>query len=576
MGLLEYAWSISFEKDYTKTKMLTSSKTRFPGLLCDGIDLVGIFPEPTRKEDEDGQRTISLMGYSFPDDQLGKKQLISLFRASVFHFSGHVLASDYGDYDEWKRGKDPRLARFVTSLVEDASAQAYISAHHPAALGDVALANALALKRLRRISSLHNPVTQAMAALLVRTSIGEVKRGFAYEKTVEDLMTLLLRFKAKATEASEGQNLELKKEKVEIADKVYPFLEDIGLATEFPFLPHTEELGDCSVFCRSYFVGSDITAEGGYSDCLRFLETAGSHSGNTPVHDSKIVEVEAAQVFDTWARQKERDEKLVSKYGGLLLETNFKSARIPDQDYTEYLRIKARCKSESRRLIDSLLVARDAVDEDPRKDYGVLDLQEVIQIVASKSPRTDVFMLDENLSKSYSWTILLDTSRSMKCNREFALELFIILSEVANEVLLDPHSWGVYAFNDNFYIIKDPKERYGPRIKSRIGGLEFEGLTYIPDALLLAGKIMKARAENMKLITVISDGFPLGYDKMESALSETVRMLEGGSISLMGIGAKSQRMKSFFKSNCPVYDLRDLTKKFSNLYFEANRVAAGA
>jgi hypothetical protein len=214
------------------------------------------------------------------------------------------------------------------------------------------------------------------------------------------------------------------------------------------------------------------------------------------------------------------------------------------------------------------------VDEDPRKLYGVLDLQEIIQVIASSSPRMDVFMLDENMSKSYSWVILFDASRSMCCMKDFALEILIVLTEVANEVLLDPHSWGVYAFNERFFVIKDFKERYNPRVKSRIGGLKFGGFTYMPDALSLAGHAIKSRAENMRLLTIISDGWPCGYSEINDELLETVSSLTGCNVSVVGIGAQTRRMSSFFKSTCAVYTMRDLTRQFSSLYLEASRVVA--
>ncbi|MCK4440076.1 VWA domain-containing protein, partial [Candidatus Bathyarchaeota archaeon] len=191
----------------------------------------------------------------------------------------------------------------------------------------------------------------------------------------------------------------------------------------------------------------------------------------------------------------------------------------------------------------------------------------------SKSPRLDVFMLDENLSKSYAWVILLDASRSMKVMRDFALELFVMAAEAANQLLLDPSSWGMYAFNDRFLVVKDPKERYNQRVRSRIGGVKFEGFTFMPDALKIAGEIIKQRNENLRLITVISDGWPFGYAGIDDELSKVLDVLQRANIAVIGIGAKTQRMQLYFKNHCTVYTLRDLKKKFSNLYMEASRIA---
>ncbi len=576
MGFLEYAWSIFPERDRMKTKLLVSAEVAFAQLYKDNSGFVCVFPEPKAKETEE-EKTISLYGYIFPANVQGIRQLASLFRASVFHLGTHALSSNFEDYEKWRKRKGPRLAQFTVTLLEDVRVNAYIAARYPERLMDEASANTLALMRLRQVSKMMNPATKIMASLLARANTGQVPDGLKKDHDlVVHLAGLLDQYKEKAMLSIKAEKTMPREDKLKVADEVYSSILDVGTVTETPFLPHTEELGSCSIFAPSYFANFDVILEEGFKKHLSFLGGTLPSSEGDKVTWKKMAENEAAQIYDSWWRQKEKDAKMLSKYESLLPMTRFKSVGVPEQDYTEYLRVKAGCKSESRRLIESLIVARDALDEDPRKLYGVLDLQEVIQIIASKSPSVDAFMLDENLSKSYSWIILLDASKSMKCQKAFALELLIMLSEVASELLQDPHSWGTYAFNDRFLVIKDIKERYNTKVKSRVGGIDFEGMTYIPDALTLAGQVIKSRTDNMRLITVISDGWPYGYADMNNALSETLNTLTKGSISVIGVGAQSRQMKCFFKSCSTVYSLRDLTKKFSNLYMEASNVSAEA
>ncbi|MBC7131101.1 VWA domain-containing protein [Candidatus Bathyarchaeota archaeon] len=315
-------------------------------------------------------------------------------------------------------------------------------------------------------------------------------------------------------------------------------------------------------------------ADQNFKHCIQFLgENPQAFEGSDQTW-RKIAENEALQVIDDWKRQREKDEKILSKYQNLLFFTRFKGVEVPEQDYTEFLRVKSRCKSEAHRLIESLLVARDELDEDPGKLYGVLDLQEVIQVIAARSKRTDVFLLDEIVSKSYSWIIMLDASESMKSVADFAMEIFLMMAEAANELLLDPTSWALYAFNDRLFVIKDMKERYNVKVKSRIGGIRFDGFSYIPDALNIAGEIMKTRNDKLRLVTVISDGWPYGYPNIATALTETVNTLESRQIVPVGIGAKSTRMSIYFRSNCSAFNLRDLTKQFSKIFIEESRIAA--
>lgn len=573
MGLLEYVASIFFEKDWIKTKLLLSNRSEFPQFFREKEGFVCVFPEPSIANDEE-KETITSMGYRFPADDVGKRQVITLFRATVFHLGAHVLSSNLEDREEWKNSKENRLATFVNSIVQDVRAMAYISAKYPEKLHDLAFANALALKRLRQINRFVNPSTRLMAGLLLKIHTGStLLKSESEQKTLAQLAGFLAQLKEKTLLSISDQKISLKEETLKVAEAISSAIQESGTVTETPFLPHTEELGKCSVFSPSYSVSADVIIEPEFVKCLDFLND-GRHI-EAEQGSGKTAEAEAIQVFDSWKHEKEKDEKMVLRYEAFLPSTRFKSVEVPEYDYTEYMRVKASAKSETHRLIESLLVARDAVDEDPRKNYGVLDLQDMIQVVASKSPRMDVFMLDENISKSYSWVILLDASRSMKYVKGFALEIAIILAEIANELLLDPTSWGMYAFNDRFLIIKDLKERYNMRVKSRLGGIKFDGFTYMPDALKVAGQILKARAENLRLISIISDGWPYGYSDMSAALSEVLNTLNGGNISLIGIGAKTRRMEMFFKSNCSAYTLRDLSKKFSNLYFEVSNIASG-
>jgi len=530
VGFLEHAQSLFLEKDRLRTKLLISPKSIFPRLIGDKNGFVNVLPEPKTRESEDGRKTISLMGYCFPYDAQGKMQLGVLFRAAVLHLGVHNVCFRFEDYQEWRKNKDPRLARFTISIIEDAKAYAYVLMHHP---------NKLRNER----------------------------------EVIIHLAQLLSQFKEKVFTSFRDGNMPLIDEELRVAQEIYCNVEDTGPIVETPFLPYTEELGKCSIFSPFYFVDSDVAIGNYFRQCLKYLGGSFSSFNNEEQAWKKMAEIEGNQVINSWEHRKERTEKMIAKYKKIIEHTKFKSVEVPQLNYTEFLRSKSRCKSEAHRLIESLLVARDAIDEDPRKMYGVLDLQEVVQVIASKSPRMDVFMLDENISKSYAWIILLDASRSMKHIMDFAVELFVMAAEAANQLLLDPTSWGMYAFNSHFLVIKDPKERYNIRVKSRIGGIEFEGSTYIPDALETAGKIIKTRNENLRLIMVITDGWPSGYNDINPALSKTMESLERANIAVLGIGAKSQQIGSCFKKNCAVYTLRDMKKKFSNVYLGASRIA---
>jgi hypothetical protein len=272
VGFLEYARSIFFDKDWLKTKLLVSSRISSPRFFSDEIGFVGILPEPVVKEGGEGERTLSLMGYGFPNDGQGKRQLANLFRAAVFHIGGHVLFSNFNDYDEWMKGKNLRLAKFTMSLIEDLKASIDVSAKYPDNLVDLAFANTLALKRLRRTDKLINPATRIMVNLLMKVNTGQMSTLLTEEKpAITNLAELIMLFREKAQQVSKGESINLLQEKIEIADQIYSAIEDTGPITEVPSLPHTDEMGQCSAFSPSYLVDLDMTLEDEFAKCLEFL-----------------------------------------------------------------------------------------------------------------------------------------------------------------------------------------------------------------------------------------------------------------------------------------------------------------
>ena len=111
----------------------------------------------------------------------------------------------------------------------------------------------------------------------------------------------------------------------------------------------------------------------------------------------------------------------------------------------------------------------------------------------------------------------------MQVKGEYGRALAIAVAEAAKELMTDPTSWTFFAFSDKFYILKDSTESYSKRVRARIGGLKFEGLTYIPDAIHdWRAKCLLNGLRNSVCLIVISDGWPYGYPNMPIALKECV------------------------------------------------------
>ena len=220
-----------------------------------------------------------------------------------------------------------------------------------------------------------------------------------------------------------------------------------------------------------------------------------------------------------------------------------------------------------RLILDQLRNVKSALDDNVARS-GNLDLSKAIQVIATRSNDTDVFQREENETKSEAWAILIDSSKSLETFARDVQEIVVCLAEVAKDLIPSHNSWACYSFNENLYIVKDFSEIYGMRTKSRIGGLDSGLKTYLPDALRLAANRIKNATEEIKVLLVASDGFPLGYEGIDEELVETIEQINKSGIQLIGMGVGSSSIKKYFRSNCQISSPFDLMKQFVKIYIE--------
>jgi hypothetical protein len=573
MGFLDYAWSISLQKDNMKAGIRIDPKLQQPTLTRDKKGFSITLPLPIISENEDEEKSVSFLGYKFPADVNGKTRFGRLFRACVFHLTTHTLIP----INEEKAATSTNgsiVDRFTKSLVNDVYVNSYLAAWYPDKLADMAYANSLEYTRMRPVNTVFNPSTRLMAALLSKINVGTIKGKLQpeEEKAVEQMTTKIGTLKEELMMALAMEGTDISEIMNTTANEITQTLENFGPILEAPSLRYTEQTGPCTIFSKN-----EMPLEFETEKIFRkSLETLG---GTIPSEDSiescwrKEANVEAIQAFDTWVTQKIREERMLSKIENSISWTRCKDVSFPREDYTRYLRARALIKGTSRRLLDSLRVAQDALDEDPGKLYGELDLPAVVQMLATGKPREDVFLRDEYLSRSFAWSIVFDVSASMRVKGELPRAIAICIAEATKELLMDPGSWTFFAFSDRFYVLKDAAEAYSRKVRARIGGLQFGGLTYMPDAMQVAGEILSQRFDEQKFLIVISDGWPYGYPGMAIALSETIETLEKKGIIVLGIGLETERMSNFFKMSAAVYNQRDLIKIFAKLYVQASSSA---
>ena len=565
MGFLDYAWAISSQKDNQKVKILQDASLEQPTIEQDKFGFT--IKLPTVQTLRDGQ--FSFIGHKFPANTQGKARIGRLFRASVVHLTTHTLIP----LPKEKIApctSDSITGAFAKSLFKDVYVNTYLQARYPDKLVDIAYANALAYQKIKPVQRIFTGSTKVMAAALTKINVGSVKGTLSAEEeqAVNALCQELAGLKDTFLSSLAGDQINLEALYDEKVKTITGMLEPFGPFLEAPSLRHTEQIGRCSIYTEAEIPTDDL--DGLFVQAFKTLGGTVQEVDNMEQYWRPEMEAEALQAFNSDQNQKERREKILAKISPNVATTRFKSVEFPDEDYTQYLRAKSLVQGTSRRLLDALRSAMNYLDEDPRQEMGQLDLTAVIQAMASNKPATDVFVLDEYLKQSFAWSIIVDVSSSMQVKGEYGRALAIAIAEAAKELMMDATSWTLFGFSDRFFILKDSSESYSQRVKARIGGLKFEGLTFTPDAVHMAGKMLAKRFEEQRILVAISDGWPYGYENMPIALKEKVdEMLKKGVI-VIGIGVETDRMGKFFRLNSSVYTPKDLIKKFANLYIESS------
>jgi nitric oxide reductase activation protein len=287
----------------------------------------------------------------------------------------------------------------------------------------------------------------------------------------------------------------------------------------------------------------------------------------------RVLEGEIYQIFSAWEAKKNKEKRILQSYKPLLENTNFQSMEFPQEDYVDFLRHRALLGGQIRRVMEKLRLLKNITGEDFKHESGLLDLQEAIQIVASKSRRTDIFVREELQTSEQAWAVLVDASHSLNLAMTTVRGIALCLGEVAKSIIQDQRAWGMFAFNNKFYIIKDFSENYTASSHARIGGLSYSGMTYLPDGISVMSNMLRRRSEQCKILMVVSDFFPSGYSDIEQKLAKNVTMAERLGVGVIGIGVKSRAVKNYFRFNCVVDTPYDLMKKFTKIFIQYSATA---
>ena len=559
MNFFDFAWSTALQvtkKSYNELKILFHDDLRYPYLGKDEKGYVLHLIKPKRLND----RYVIFQGLKFNlQNQTHKKIMWYLFKSSVYHLSLHSLLSDFSVYSKWARGKQLNLSTFAVSLIEDAILTKRLRQSFRWMIPEIAYANVISFLRMKDAEKLPNDVSRVMALALLNYNVGKIKGKLNNDvlTDVEAITSMLQKI---------GENLTAD-EKTDYANKIYDALSAYGQTFEVPSLLYAESHGTNDLFYEGQ-IPDEEEIQGLLAETLQKSAPEFKNDQQLRSALNTLGGNDANQALIAWRERENSQLKILKSYRETGKDTQFEDFTFPTEDYAEFQRKRELLSSPIRRIMHQLRLLKNVSGEDFRQESGFVDLQEAIQVIASKSQRTDIFVREELQTREDAWSILIDASHSLSMFKGEVRGIALCLAEVAKMLILNQNSWGIYAFNNKFYVIKDFSERYDAHVRARIGGLTHGGFTYLPDAVLLAAKALTGRLEEARVLVVVSDFFPAGYEGAEEKLKENIKKIERMGIGIIGIGVNSTAVRRYIRTNCVVENPFDLMKKFTKAFIE--------
>ena len=518
------------------------------------------------------KNAISFGPFAFPDSEFGQEFSVKLAVASTCLLSAKsVFYWLYRPHlKEWIASKpDPLRAGYIANVILDVLARKRIQEvegkqFYRDVLG---AADALAALLLSHRSNDYSKMTQtALASFLLQVP---VRAPTVVLKTAQDFVSELGKISistAKIASLVRDRSAENNPEISElesgwaelglVAEALYAIAARLPGKWHSVYLPYSNSIARGDKPAIEIFEGRAITED-------EFARARQQPAGSGP--DDNSMMASWGETFFEMVREENRRERLMEKMRKAARNLNFGEIGFPTSDFVSYYKLFAELSPQIRRMIERVRMVKNVLDEDTFQESGSIDLQVAIQAVASESPRNDMFIRDENLLKNECWTILVDSSLSLSGSSRQVKTLSICLAETAREVI-GSGTWGMFAFSDELYCIKDFTEHYDAQAKARIGGLAQRGLSHIPDAIRACRSLAAEHAKDRNYLILVSDGLASGYPGIEQELTNSIKELGKYGIDLAVIGIGGASIKKLARRAKVINEPEEIVKEFLDLY----------
>jgi hypothetical protein len=498
------------EKDPIDTDLFFLDQINFPKIDYEPRTTVYI-PMPRQAQ---GMQMIQ--GNAFENTWTGLETIFTLYFASICHLAGHAKITNFKKYKNWMKGKNKKRAYETFEFIEDIRVNEFLRNNFPEYYSEIIKVEQFfnILNEKKELADFHK----------------HSKKVFS-NKFVADIKIRREELKKKIL----NLDSEDKEKFIQIADIIY---ESSNILTD-QRLP--------------------------YADHFAHPKRIEDWNKNITISTEGAFQRVSEQLVEIWDAQLKKREKIKKKYGGITEDLEFDRIDFAPENIGEYLRLKNATHLFLKKMSSQMKLTPNTMDEGMPEDLGVLNMQLAIQRVASQNESIQVFEQDDLRRVEEEWAIVVDTSSSMRLKFDEMKKFAICLGEAANEINSKNAKWGFFTFNNNFTIVKDHYEKYDHSSKSRIGGIEVKGLSFIADAVKLCSRILERENVERRYIFLITDGQALGTSDADIRLIEAVTEAKKKGISVVVIGMPKGITKIY--SLCMPYEgLKKTVAKFLSAY----------
>lgn len=454
-------------------------------------------------------------GIVFSDYESGKETIWNLFFATICHAAGHAKVTDFSKYEDWIKGKNQKIAYKIVEFIEDVKVNDFLEKSFPEYFQEISKINdTFKIINERELSGIKTEYS---------------KKKFSEKFNPKDLD--INKIKENILELKPEDNLKL----IEIADLLYNN-QSVLYEEKIPYVDH-------------YFDQKNV---------LKWRQ-------NIIINPDGLVKRNVVNFIDVWFEQLKRRDRVRKKYGGLIDGLNFDKIEFAPENIGEYLRLRNATHLFLKKMSSQMKMVPNIMDEGMPEDMGLLQMQAAIQAVAAQNNSIQIFEQDDYRKIEEEWAIVLDTSSSMRLKFDEMKKFAIALGEAANEVNSKNGKWGFFTFNNNFRIVKDHYEKYDQTSRSRVGGIEITGLSFIGDAVKLCTRILSRENIERKFIFLVTDGQQVGTMGNNQDMVEAVMEARKKGITVIAIGFPQGNSK-IFNLCMPYENLRKTTAKFIAAY----------